>query len=333
MAKADCITPKVFSCFNSAYQNAELPKLCSELFAQQQSTWQQMAEGYASLEFIRIREIICNGCTVKVQFNPKRIISTGADVDPAIINKRKCFLCLENLPEAQQGIQYRDDFLILCNPVPIFPRHFTISSIRHIPQDFKFSVDTMLDIARDISPDYSIFYNGPECGASAPDHLHFQATPRRAIPVEWDAVDGRRRKRFYYKNHVAGFTLINYGRSVIIIESSVKQQLLAFLQIMFDEWKKLLRFTKEPMVNVLCSYQENIWRLIIFPRHKHRPDIYFKEGNNRMVISPAAVDMGGLIVTPLEKDFLNIDAKLIEDIFVEVSEQQAVIDNILDKIV
>jgi hypothetical protein len=102
---------------------------------------------------------------------------------------------------------------------------------------------------------------------------------------------------------------------------------------MFDEWKKLLRFTKEPMVNVLCSYQENIWRLIIFPRHKHRPDIYFKEGNNRMVISPAAVDMGGLIVTPLEKDFLNIDAKLIEDIFVEVSEQQAVIDNILDKIV
>ncbi len=333
MAKADCITPKVFSCFNSAYQNAELPKLCSELFAQQQSTWQQMAEGYASLEFIRIREIICNGCTVKVQFNPKRIISTGADVDPAIINKRKCFLCLENLPEAQQGIQYRDDFLILCNPVPIFPRHFTISSIRHIPQDFKFSVDTMLDIARDISPDYSIFYNGPECGASAPDHLHFQATPRRAIPVEWDAVDVRRRKRFYYKNHVAGFTLINYGRSVIIIESSVKQQLLAFLQIMFDEWKKLLRFTKEPMVNVLCSYQENIWRLIIFPRHKHRPDIYFKEGNNRMVISPAAVDMGGLIVTPLEKDFLNIDAKLIEDIFVEVSEQQAVIDNILDKIV
>lgn len=292
-----------------------------------------MAEGYASLEFIRIREIICNGCTVKVQFNPKRIISTGADVDPAIINKRKCFLCLENLPEAQQGIQYRDDFLILCNPVPIFPRHFTISSIRHIPQDFKFSVDTMLDIARDISPDYSIFYNGPECGASAPDHLHFQATPRRAIPVEWDAVDVRRRKRFYYKNHVAGFTLINYGRSVIIIESSVKQQLLAFLQIMFDEWKKLLRFTKEPMVNVLCSYQENIWRLIIFPRHKHRPDIYFKEGNNRMVISPAAVDMGGLIVTPLEKDFLNIDAKLIEDIFVEVSEQQAVIDNILDKIV
>jgi diadenosine tetraphosphate (Ap4A) HIT family hydrolase len=204
LAKADCITPKVFSCFNSAYQNAELPKLCSELFAQQQSTWQQMAEGYASLEFIRIREIICNGCTVKVQFNPKRIISTGADVDPAIINKRKCFLCLENLPEAQQGIQYRDDFLILCNPVPIFPRHFTISSIRHIPQDFKFSVDTMLDIARDISPDYSIFYNGPECGASAPDHLHFQATPRRAIPVEWDAVDVRRRKRFYYKNHVAG---------------------------------------------------------------------------------------------------------------------------------
>jgi hypothetical protein len=333
LAKADGNTPKVFACFNSANPPIALRELCSGLFTQQQSTWPQMAAGYGSLEFVRIREIVCSGFTVKVQFNPKRIVSTGADVDPAVIDKRKCFLCLENLPGEQQGVLYRDDYLILCNPIPIFPKHFTISSMHHIPQDFESSVDAMLDIARDFNPDYSVFYNGPECGASAPDHLHFQASPRRAIPVEWDAVDVRRRKRFYYKNHVAGFALMNYGRTVMIIESSDKNQLLAFIQTMFVEWKNILRLTGEPMTNILCSYQENIWRLIIFPRYKHRPDIFFHKGDDRVLISPAAVDMGGLIVTPMEKDFLHIDAKLIEDIFAEVSEKQEMVDNILEKMV
>ena len=292
-----------------------------------------MAEGYASLKFVRDREIVCSGFNVNVQFNPKRIVSTGADVDASVISKRTCFLCLGNLPEAQQGILYHDQYLILCNPIPIFPKHFTISSLHHIPQDFKSSVDAMLDIAMDFNPEYSVFYNGPQCGASAPDHLHFQATPRRAIPVERDAVDSRRRKRFYYKNHLAGFTLMKYGRSVMIIESTDKTQLLAFIQTLFFEWKKLLGITEEPMMNVLCSYQENIWRLIIFPRRKHRPDIFFKIGEDRVLVSPATVDMGGLIVTPLEKDFLSIDAKLIEDIYLEVSEKQEIVDNILEKMV
>jgi hypothetical protein len=333
LAKADYITLKVFACFNSASQNVALSKVCSELFAQQQSAWQQMAEGYASLEFVRVREIICNGFIVKVQFNPKRIVSTGADVDPVVISNRKCFLCLENLPEQQQGILYRNDYLILYNPVPIFPRHFTISSIHHTQQDFESSIDAMLDLAIDLSPDYAIFYNGPECGASAPDHLHFQASPRLAIPIERDAVNVQRRKRFYYKNHVAGFTLMNYGRAVMIIESTDKNQLLTFIHAMFIEWKKLLRLTKEPMVNILCSYQENIWRLIIFPRQKHRPNVYFKEGNDRVLISPAAVDMGGLIVTPLEEDFLNVDAVLIENIFLEVSEKKEIVDALLEKMI
>jgi hypothetical protein len=333
LANAGGSTPKILSCFHSASANATLPNLCSELFTQQQSAWQKMAEGYASLEFVRVREIICTGFTVKVQFNPKRIVSTGANVDPASVNKRKCFLCRENLPEEQQGILYGDDYLILCNPVPIFPKHFTISSMRHTSQDFKSSVDAMLDLARDLSPHFTIFYNGPECGASAPDHLHFQASPRLAIPVECDAVNVQKRKRFYYKNHVAGFTLMHYGRIVLIIESTDKNQLLAFIHTLIIEWKNLLHLTKEPMLNVLSSYQENIWRLIIFPRHKHRPDIYFKEGSDRVLISPAAVDMGGLIVTPLEKDFLHIDAKLIEYIFAEVSEKQEIVDNILERMI
>jgi len=323
----------VFASYRASDPNVKLTKLCSDLFAQQRLAWPHMAEGYASLEYVRDREIICNGFSVHVQFNPKRIVSTGANVDPVVISKRACFLCPENLPTEQQGVLYRDEYLILCNPVPIFPGHLTISSTHHIPQNFESSVDAMFDLARDLSPDYSVFYNGPRCGASAPDHLHFQASPRRAIPVEVDAVDVRRRKRFYYKNHVAGFTLMKYGRAVVMLESSESTHLLAFLHTMVFQWKELLHSSEEPMMNVICSYQQNIWRLIIFPRRKHRPELYFKEGSDRVLISPAAVDIGGIIITPLEKDFLRVDATAIETIFNEVSENQEMIDTLLEKLV
>jgi hypothetical protein len=333
VTKANGHSPKIFSHYNSTSQNSSLPGLCSDLFAQQISAWKYLAAGYASLESVSVREIICSGFTVQLQYNPRRIVSTGADIDPGIISNRPCFLCPENLPDEQQGILYGDAFLILCNPIPIFAKHFTISCMYHTPQDFESFLIAMLDLARDFSPGYTVFYNGPACGASAPDHLHFQASPRRAIPVEWDDVDGRRRKRFYYKNHVAGFTLMNYGRAVMIIESTDKTQLSAFIKTMMKEWKKLLLLSKEPMMNILCSYQENIWRLAVFPRRKHRPEIYFKEGDDRVLISPAAVDMGGLIITPVEKDFLKIDAKLVENIFDEVSEKQEVVDTILEKMI
>ncbi|RPI06150.1 MAG: DUF4922 domain-containing protein [Ignavibacteriae bacterium] len=325
-------SPNVFASFDPPGQQAALTSLCSELFDQQRSTWRKMAEGVASLESVRTREIICNGFSVHLQFNPKRIASTGADVDPAVIRRRPCFLCPESLPEEQQGILYRSEYYILCNPLPIFHRHFTISSVHHVPQDFESSVDVMLDLARDLGPEYSVFYNGPQSGASAPDHLHFQSSPRLAIPVERDAVDVRRRKRFYYKNHVAGFTLMDYGRTVVIIESSDNRRLAAYIGRLLAGWKEHLRLAEEPMMNVLCSYQENIWRLILFPRRKHRPDVYFKDGDARILISPATVDMGGLIVTPLEKDFLRVQTKLVEDIFVEVSEGRELVDQILENI-
>jgi Domain of unknown function (DUF4922) len=265
-----------------------------------------------------------------VQFNPKRIRSTGADLDAKTIRERKCFLCLENLPEPQKGILYRDKFFLLCNPVPIFTQHFTFSSIYHSPQELESSLSVLLNLTKDLSPDFTVFYNGPKSGASAPDHLHFQVCPRRAIPIECDAVDMHRRKRLYYKDHVAGYVLLNYGRTALIVESNDKLQLLEFLENILKAWKKTLGSLEEPKMNILCSYQEELWRLIILPRRKHRPDIYFLEGDDRVLISPAAVDIGGLVVTPLEKDFLRADAKLIENIFAEVTESPEIIEKILE---
>jgi hypothetical protein len=304
--------------------------MCGELFSDQIKTWPQMKEGYDGLELARVREVICSGFKVKLQYNPNRIVSTGANTDPQAVKERKCFLCIENLPEPQKGILYRNEYLILCNPIPIFSKHFTISTIRHMQQDFESSAGTMFDLARDMGPDLTIFYNGPKCGASAPDHLHFQASPRRAIPVESDAVDLSRRKRFYYREHVAGFTLTNFGRAVIIIESTDKHRLLDFIHMMLNKWKDMFRSSEEPKMNVLCSFQEGLWRVIVFPRSKHRPEVYYRSGEERVLVSPAAVDIGGLIITPLEKDFLRIDSKFVEGIFDEVSEKQEVLDKLLE---
>jgi hypothetical protein len=320
---------KTFAVFDPESNRDVLVQMCKELLNRQKTDWPQLKEGYAALESVRVRNIACNGYYVSLQFNPRRIRSTGADLNAKVIQERKCFLCLENLPQLQNGILYRDKFLLLCNPVPIFDRHFTFSCIDHIPQELEFSLDILLDLSRDLSPDFTVFYNGPKSGASAPDHFHFQVSPWRAIPVEHDAVDMGRRKPLYYKDHVTGCLLMNYGRTTLVVESTEKLRLLEFMKDLIGAWKKALSSIEEPQVNILCSYQEGLWRLIILPRRKHRPDIYFLEGDDRVVISPAAVDIGGLVITPLEKDFLRADAKLIESIFAEVTEPPDVLEKIL----
>jgi hypothetical protein len=331
-SNSSLLARKTFAVFDSTSTYGALVRLCHNLIEQQKLYWPQLREGYAALESVRVREIFCGSYSVSVQFNPKRIRSTGADLDAKTIQERKCFLCLENLPEPQKGILYRDEFILLCNPVPIFTRHLTFSSIHHIPQELESSLSVLLYLARDLSPDFTVFYNGPKSGASAPDHLHFQVCPRRAIPIEYDAVDMKRRKRLYYKDHVAGCVLMNYGRTALIVESTDKLQLLEFLKNILEAWKKVLGSTEEPKMNILCSYQEELWRLIILPRRKHRPNVYFLEGDDRVLISPAAVDIGGLVITPLEKDYLRADAKLIESIFAEVTEPPDIIGKILEKL-
>lgn len=323
------LVQKTFATVDSTTPRGALIHLCDNLIEQQMQHWQLLREGYAALQSVRIREVVCSNYTVSVQFNPKRIRSTGANLDNQTIRERACFLCLENLPEPQKGILYYAKYLLLCNPVPILPRHLTFSSIYHIPQELDSSLSIMVELAKDLSPNFTVFYNGPKSGASAPDHFHFQVSPWRAIPIECDAVDMRRRKRLYYKDHVAGFLLANYGRTALVVESTDKVRLLEFLKNMLEVWKKNLGSAEEPKMNILCSFQEELWRFIILPRRKHRPDIYFLEGDDRVLISPAAVDIGGLMVTPLEKDFLRMDPKLIENIFAEVTDSPEIIEYIL----
>ncbi len=129
----------------------------------QKKSWSQLSEGYKSLGSIKTKEFHFNGFTISIQFNPGRIISSSAKVDENAIKERKCFLCYENLPDEQKGILYNDDFLILCNPFPIFPEHFTIPHINHSPQEIKNSIDIFLELSKDLSSNYIVCFNGPKC--------------------------------------------------------------------------------------------------------------------------------------------------------------------------
>lgn len=313
------IEDKIFAAVEPNPPIGSLAGLALNLLEDQKRSWPQLTSGYASLDSIQLREVQCRNYSAWLQFNPGRIISTGAKVDAQSIKERRCFLCVQNLPGAQKGILYEKEFLILCNPAPIFREHFTISHIDHIPQFFTNYALRFLELARDLSPRFTIFYNGPKCGASAPDHMHFQASPTGIIPVEAASIDVKRRVLWKTLHDVNVLTLADFGREVIVLESRKVDAIERVLHTLIDALRVVMQTSEEPMMNLLCSFTDSVWRLILFPRSKHRPDAYFSEGEDRILISPAAVDIGGLIVTPLEKDFKTVDGGTIEGIFQEVS--------------
>lgn len=312
--------------------NESLHELCISLLRRQQSSWAQLASGYTALRDIRTREVQCDGYSVVIQHNAKRLISTGAKVDPLSIAERKCFLCAANLPAEQKSVLFRDEFLILCNPVPIFDIHFTIAHCKHVPQGIEESSAVFLELAQAMSPAFTVFYNGPKCGASAPDHLHFQASPMGAIPIEKDVVV----RKWYASRRAIGSaalsTLKHAGRQTIVIEGSDSESVHQAFSRLMSAAKQVLHTPDEPMLNVLCSYSDRLWRMIVFLRRKHRPDAFFKKGDGHATISPAAVDVGGLIIAPIERDFKRIDAEMVQAIYDEVVLEQKVVDLILSTV-
>jgi hypothetical protein len=290
------------------------------LLEQQKGVWELLRNGYDTLRTVRTRAFAFDGFQIKVQFNPGRLISTVAKVDAASIKERKCFLCAENLPPAQRGIPCDGEYLVLCNPFPIFPEHFTIASVRHTPQLIRDSFAAMLQLTRDLGSRYTIFYNGPRCGASAPDHLHFQAGNRSHLPIdaEYDLVKEKLASPLVQSGSLRAYSLENYLRRHITFESPDA----ALLQHAFGALYEVLQdggpAGEEPMLNILAFYTNGGWRIHVFPRVKHRPAFYFKEGDEKLLISPAAVELGGLCTTPLEKDFERVTREHIVDMYDEV---------------
>jgi hypothetical protein len=273
-----------------------MKKEVDQLFRQQLAAWELARIGYRALRRVKVKTLYVDGHRYLVQFNPARMASSAARVDPQSIRERPCFLCADHRPKEQRGLLFKDRYTILVNPYPIFPRHLTVPAVEHTPQRIAGRFDDMLDLARELDS-FVVFYNGPKCGASAPDHFHFQAGNKGFLPIEceWEGNDRGLR-----------------------IESENRQEMLDRFQ---QHYEALPRPTgdDEPMLNILTWYGDGRWTVCLFPRKKHRPACYSAEGEAKRLISPAAVDMGGVFITPLEKDFDRMTAQDVAGILDEVT--------------
>lgn len=320
---------KLFAAFDKGHNKKSLAGLCMKLLSEQKRTWYDLEEGCKSLKDVKIREIVCHGFSVRVQHNPGRIRSTLANVGTRSVNERPCFLCLNNLPEDQKGILYQNKYLILCNPMPVFSGHFTISHLIHQPQAIAEHVDIFLQLMGDFGSRWSVLYNGPRCGASAPDHLHFQAIPSGVLPLEKEIMDENRLVRDTWIEGIQVSRARGLGREVVILEADEPMRMASAFKRTMTALKGIGGTNREPMVNVAGFHQGKKWRLAVFPRAKHRPDAFFRKGSAQVAVSPAVIEMGGVLVTPMENDFQRLDASAVEGIFREVSLESGVVKELL----
>ncbi|MBB4035268.1 hypothetical protein GGR21_001157 [Dysgonomonas hofstadii] len=294
-----------------------LSKDIQDLFDSQLQEWPLAKANFEALKGVESKDFDFSDFKIRVQFNPARIQSSAAKVDTKSIQERKCFLCPQNLPAEQRGAPFKDEYQVLVNPFPIFPVHFTIPAYQHIDQLIFNRYGDMLDLAKEMDG-YTIFYNGPKCGASAPDHVHFQAGIKDFLPIEKEIQKVTGGELLYQSDALSVYTIKNYLRNGFLLEAEVKEESIAYFQKIYN-LLEIKDGDKEPMMNILTWYNNNKWHSIVFPRKKHRPDCFYAEGDDNLLISPAAVDLGGVFITPLEKDFKKITKNDIENILKEIS--------------
>lgn len=284
-----------------------------QLFDAQTAAWPLARRNYDALAGVRTKQLTIGSFRLRVQFNPARAISSAAKVDATSIAARPCFLCRTNRPPEQEGIAV-GDYEILVNPFPIFPYHFTIPSVTHRPQLIDGRLCHLMALAWQM-PGYTVFYNGARCGASAPDHLHFQAVPGKYLPI-WDAVGSTTR--------TTGIGMIDglpFGAAIITTAdfaeaTAMFESLCAALPAGSDE--------PEPKINLLCRMHDNLVQIIVIPRRRHRPSVY-----GPMMISPGTIDMAGVMICPVESDFMAMDEPLARKIFDETGMPPAQLHDII----
>ena len=365
---------------NQLWQHKVTSEEIEAFFLKELEEWPEAAERYKALEQTLSRPLPCregsgyffcgytinsspykgevgrgSGLSLLVQWNPARIVSTGASIDKDSISRRPCFLCDNNRPKEQHKLMTEKHYQILVNPYPILPQHFTIPMRRHRPQSIYSSFGTLRRMAWDM-PRHIVFYNGPLCGASCPDHMHLQAGSRGIVPLERDwtmyeknlcklyPLTGEQVASMEEAGNVGSrmglYLLEGYACPIFVIrslpaesDSLLCQRVYKALPIVGDE--------TEPRLNIVCWRQEGTSSrpdeivTLIFPRSKHRPDCYYAEGKEQLLISPGALDMCGLFITPREQDFKALTAEKAQAILQEVTlceeELKPIIETLSDK--
>jgi Domain of unknown function (DUF4922) len=287
-----------------------------ELFRRQTQTWPQFDEGLRGLARAATRRTQIDWFEVLIRHIPHRVRSTTAPVDAESVAQRPCFLCPGNLPAEQEGLPFDDEFTIYCNPFPIVDHHLTIVHRLHTPQRIACRLGNLADLAAAL-PGYFIIYNGPQCGASAPDHLHFQAGARGTLPIERETAG------------LTGTTVPNYARNVFLFRENDRLALIGKMENAIGLLAATSPKAHEPMVNIAVFHAKGEWVAYLFPRSTHRPAVFH---TGELTVSPATIDLCGVFVVPLKHDFEKISSDAIAAIFREVTLPDRQFDEVARKL-
>ncbi|MGN0281494.1 MAG: DUF4922 domain-containing protein [Prevotella sp.] len=288
-------------------------------FNRQIETWDDARKRYIELQNVKSRELQYEDSELILQFNPARITSTGAKIDKQSIAKRACFLCEANRPTEQIKKDIDERFELLVNPYPILPTHFTIPSKRHEPQKIKGNFDEMMRILSEY-PDQMVFYNGPKCGASAPDHAHFQAGTKGMLPLQrsWQRLSRNLKPLLTVNDNEGIWQISDYICFALLLRSHDTKTTAILFERLYNVMPQNPEET-EPMMNIIAWRQGDDFITVVIPRSKHRPDCYYADGTDQCLVSPGALDMSGLIITPREEDFRKLTAERAVAIIREVA--------------
>ncbi len=309
---------RIFGVFKDGQAPGLLSALSLALLDEQKKTWPACRKGYASLAHVMERKIDCKGFSVRVQHNPGRMTSTLADVRQEGVRSRPCFLCSHNRPEGQKAVLYRDEYLVLCNPMPVFSAHFTIPLIAHEPQSIAGRAGALLRLTGTFRPLFQAALQRAEMRRlrTGPHALSGSARTRHAgrgrSPQSGPGLDTRH-------GRCLRLARPGIGREVVILQSGSRAALEGAFSRFTSALAEVLGVADEPMMNIICFRAPGQYTMLLFPRAKHRPDAFYLNGEDCLSVSPAVAEVGGIIVTPREKDFGRMDASLVEDIFREVS--------------
>lgn len=304
----------------------------SRFFNRQMETWDMARHNFRDLQGVQTRDLSVGEWQLTLQFNPARIVSTGAATDKAAISKRPCFLCRDNRPKEQLVKRFDDDFEILVNPYPILPVHFTIPALCHKPQGIKEHFAEMYHIL-DLYPDIMVFYNGPKCGASAPDHMHFQAGSCGVTPLQksWPRL-ARNLTPVCSLDGEADISVVDeWFCPALLVRSNSAEAAETLFGRIYDAMP-LNDGDTEPMMNIVAWKQGDTLLTVVLPRRKHRPACYTADGDDKVIVSPGALDMSGLIITPRKEDFDKLTPEQAAGILREVALTEEAMQELTEKL-
>lgn len=297
-------------------------KELNKFIKDQLSVWQLASSNFRALKTAPSREVDVFGLKCRIQYNPRRVISSTADTSPAAIASRKCFLCADNRPKEQFHLGFEGrkgrNYHIQINPYPIFRGHLVIVRDEHIPQEIWHHFPDMLDFAARYK-DYLVFYNGPSSGASAPDHLHFQAIPKHNLPLE-EVVDeflDHPGEPLATVKDASLYKFDGYARGVFALKATTSKSLAKLFYRLLDCTDRG-KGEEEPMFNLYAYVKNGEYRTIVVMRSAKRSHHFYSEGTDHLTISPGAADIAGLFVAPFREDYDKADTALLEELLSEV---------------